>query len=269
LPKHEQLPTPKTMTDIANQAKHLLTQSGSPKRRAVPRVCPLLAQGEHRMIGDEGAQISTWRLEGEELGGPATLLVHGWEDDNSLWTPLVEVLQARGKAVVAIDLPGHGYSQGDACNLALAVRAVLDVARAAGPIDSIASHSFGGVALVQALLDGLDVSSVVLISPPTDQGGQYERSWRRHRVPEELIEAALKIGRDDNFFFNMAEVVGDLTQDALFIHSLDDSQCPAQDAKHAAAAWPRAKFWSVDGLGHRALVKDDEVTSMAAAWLMG
>ncbi len=257
------------MTDIASQAKHLLSQSGSPKRRAVARVCPILATGEHMMIDAGGTRISAWRLEGDDLGGPATMLVHGWEDDNSLWTPLVQMLQARGKAVVAFDLPGHGYSEGDACNLALSVQAMLSVAEKIGPIDSVATHSFGGVALAGALMAGFEPSNVVLISPPTYQAGQYERSWRRHGVSEDLIAAALDLGRRDDFFFDMAKVAVDFKADALFIHSLDDQQCPADDARQAAVAWPHAKFWPVDGLGHRNLVKDDEVVTMAASWLVG
>jgi pimeloyl-ACP methyl ester carboxylesterase len=221
------------------------------------------------MIGAEGSQISTWRLEGDVLGGPAALLVHGWEDDNSLWTPLVAMLQARGKAVVAMDLPGHGYSQGDACNLALSTQAILAAYNAVGPIDAIISHSFGGVALAGALMAGLDVKNVVLISPPTHQAGQYERSWRRHGVSEDLIAAALALGHAEDIFFDMEKLVPRFTAEALFIHSLDDQQCPAADARRAAAAWPRAKFWPVDDLGHRALVKDDEVVAMAAAWLVG
>jgi pimeloyl-ACP methyl ester carboxylesterase len=257
------------MTDIATQAKQLLSHSGSVTRRAVPRLCPLMARGDHAMIGPQGSQIAAWRLEGEDLGGPATLLVHGWEDDTSLWTPLVNMLQARGKAVVAFDLPAHGYSQGQDCTLASAARAIMDVAGALGPIDGVATHSFGGVALVQALLDGLDVPRVTLIAPPTEQAGQYERSWRRHGVSEALIGAALELGRAQDFFFDMAKIVGGLSQDALFVHSLDDAQCPADSARIAAAAWPHAKFWPVDGLGHRALVKDDEVVAMTAAWLAG
>jgi pimeloyl-ACP methyl ester carboxylesterase len=256
------------MTDIDTQAKHLLNQSGSPKRRAVPRVCPLLARGEHRMIGGEGAQIATWRLEGEVLGGAATLLVHGWEDDNSLWTPLVEVLQARGKAVVALDLPGHGYSDGDACGLELTIKAIKRVVAELGPIDSVATHSFSGMALARALAEGLDVKSVVLISPPARQSGQFERVWRRFQVSDEVIAAALDMGQAEGRFFDLVALAPSLKPGALFIHSLDDAQCPADDARLAAAAWPGAKFYEVDNLGHRNLVKDDEVVAMAAAWLV-
>jgi pimeloyl-ACP methyl ester carboxylesterase len=263
------LPTRIGMNDIATQAKQLLEMHGSPTRRATPRVCPLLARGEHLMVGTEGQKIAAWRLDGAELGGPATLLIHGWEDDTSLWTPLVESLQAQGKAVVAFDLPGHGYSQGNACSLDLTVAAIKAVAQAFGPIDSAASHSFGGVGIAGALKSGWPVKTVVLISPPTYQAGQYERAWRRHGVSEDLIAAALAQGHGEGRFFDMEQAAKDFTADALFIHSLDDQQCPADDARRAAAAWPGARFWSVDGLGHRALVKDEEVVSMAAAWLMG
>jgi pimeloyl-ACP methyl ester carboxylesterase len=257
------------MNDIASQAKQLLYHQGSPTRRAVARVCPVLASGDHQMVGEGDAALAAWRLEGEDLGGPAVLLVHGWEDDTSLWTPLVQALQARGKAVIGFDLPAHGYSAGDVCSVDLTADAIARVVGALGPVDAVACHSFGGVGLAGALLAGLDVKNVVLIAPPTFQAGQYERQWRRHGVSDDLIAAALALGHETNHFFDLVKAARDFTADALFIHSLDDLQCPADDARQAANAWPGAKFWPFDGLGHRALVKDDEVVAMAASWLLG
>jgi pimeloyl-ACP methyl ester carboxylesterase len=257
------------MNDIATQAKQLLETQSSPTRRPVPRVCPVMSSGYHQMVGGGENQIAAWRLEGEELGAPAALLIHGWGDDTSLWTPMVEMLQARGKAVVAFDLPAHGYSQGEKCSVERTAAAIVAVVAALGPVDSVASHSFGGVGLAGALIAGLDVKNVVLISPPTYQAGQFERHWRRDGVKEDLIAAALDYGHTHDHFFDLEKAAKDFKPDALFIHSLDDQQCPAEDARKAAAAWPGARFWEVDGLGHRSLVKDDEVVSMAVAWLAG
>ena len=53
--------------------------------------------------------LCSWRLG----SGPAVMLVHGWQDDNSLWSPLIDELDRRGRALVAFDLPGHGASGGD------------------------------------------------------------------------------------------------------------------------------------------------------------
>jgi pimeloyl-ACP methyl ester carboxylesterase len=257
------------MTDIALQAKRLLNQSGSPKRRAVPRVCPILAAGEHRMIGEEGAQIATWRLEGTDLGGPAALLIHGWDDDNSVWTPLVEILQARGKAVVAMDLPGHGYSQGDACGLELSIKAINAVVAACGPVDSAAAHSFSGMPLTRALAEGLALRSVALIAPPARQHSQFERVWRHFKISEDVIAAALAMGEAEGRFYDLATLAPSLTANALFIHSHDDVHCPIADTQRAADVWPGAKFWAVDNLGHRDIVKDSEIVAMTAAWLVG
>lgn len=257
------------MNDVDTQAKLLLNRTGSPKRRAVLRVSPLLNSADHQMVGQEGVKVATWHLEGERYQDPPVLLVHGWEDDTSLWTPLIEMLNRRGRSVVAFDLPGHGYSQGEACDLDLAAQAIADLDKAFGPFGAVATHSFGGPALCKALLNGFEVPVTCLISPPVDQARQFERSWRRHEVPEPLIEAGLKLGRAEAKFFDLAEAAKQMTAEALFVHSMDDEQCPASEGKRASEAWPGARFYPVEDLGHRKLVQNDDVVALVAAWLDG
>ncbi|MEY3234926.1 MAG: hypothetical protein RL230_2197 [Pseudomonadota bacterium] len=259
--------TRSVMNDVVTHAKHLLNQSGQPKRRAVPRVSPRLHQADHHMVGEEGAQIASWHLLGHRYEAPPVLLVHGWEDDTSLWSPLIDLLNQRGRSIVAFDLPGHGHSDGDRCSLELAADAILALQARFGPFAGAATHSFGGPALAKAFQHGLELDHVVLISPPVAQARQFERAWRRYGVDEPMIEAALALGHQEGRFFDLAAAAPSMKAEALFIHSLDDEQCPASEGKRAAEAWPGARFWPVDGLGHRALVQDDEVVSMAASWL--
>ena len=131
------------MTDAAARAREFMQNLGHPRRRARPRIAPGLMDAEHRMIDG----IAAWRL-GE---GPAVLLVHGWEDDNSLWTPLIDALAPYGRAVVALDLPGHGFSEGDRAPLLLSAAAIAKVADAFGPIDAAVGHSFGCPGIVTAI----------------------------------------------------------------------------------------------------------------------
>ena len=70
------------------------------------------------------------------------LLVHGWEDDNSLWTPLIDALIARDRALVVFDLPAHGYSEGEWGLGPQAADGIAAVAAALGPIDAVVAHSF-------------------------------------------------------------------------------------------------------------------------------
>jgi pimeloyl-ACP methyl ester carboxylesterase len=151
--------------------------------------------------------------------------------------------------------------------LELAADAILALQARFGPFAGAATHSFGGPALAKAFQQGLELDQVVLISPPVAQARQFERAWRRYGVEEPMIEAALALGHQEGRFFDLAAAAPSMKADALFIHSLDDEQCPASEGKRAAEAWPGARFWSVDGLGHRALVQDEEVVSMVAGWL--
>jgi hypothetical protein len=80
-----------------------------PRRLREARVADRLSQIQPTMVPTRWGDVAAWRL-----GlGPAVLLVHGWEDDNSLWSPLVDELDRRQRSMVAFDLPGHGASGGD------------------------------------------------------------------------------------------------------------------------------------------------------------
>lgn len=248
--------------DLSEQAAGMLAMLQRPRRRAVGRTCALLlSQGEQMTVDCPGGPVTAWRI-GD---GPAVLLVHGWEDDTSLWTPLVSDLIARGRAVVALDLPGHGASEGERCDNALASGAILAVVAALGPVDAAVGHSFGGPALCTALGQGLALDAVCLIAPPVDQAQQFRRAAARHGVPEALIEAAFEAR--DGGWLDMAALAPAMTTPALFIHSLDDEQCPAADARRAADAWPGARFLPFDGLGHRLVAQDADVRAMVMAWV--
>ena len=112
-----------------------------------------------------------WRLRflkvGEGEGAPLVLM-HGFGGDLNSWMFNHEPLAA-GRAVYALDLPGHGGSQksvgaGDLATLAGAAVAFLHAAGIGKA--HLAGHSLGGgVALLVALDNPARVASATLISP--------------------------------------------------------------------------------------------------------
>ena len=79
------------MTDLSNpdldaEALALIEEAAKPKRRVRPRLARRLADADDREIDTPHGPVMAWRL-GE---GPASLLVHGWEDDNALWSPMID-----------------------------------------------------------------------------------------------------------------------------------------------------------------------------------
>lgn len=257
------------MDDPASQAGALLESLGRPVRRALPRIAPALADASHVMVPADGLEgpVSAWRLEGARPGAPAVLLVHGWEDDTSLWGPLIDLLSAQGRAVVALDLPGHGHSHGQRCDLDLAARALAAACDALGPVDAACGHSFGGPALARAVQTGLTLQRLALVAPPIDQARQFERAARRHGIDEALIAAALEAGKAAGRFFDLSLAPPPPEVETLFVHSRDDPQCPFQAAEAAARLWPGARFWPCDELGHRDVARDPEIVALLAAFL--
>lgn len=253
------------MSDDETRARDFMAALGRPRRRARPRTAPGLDVAEHRMIDG----IAAWRL-GE---GPAALLVHGWEDDHSLWTPLIDALAPFGRAVVAMDLPGHGFSEGDRSPLLLAAEAVAKVARAFGPVDAAVAHSFGSPAVVTAIEEhGLAFERVVLIGSALHQRGQIIRIAERNDMPMSVVERIFAtyeadVGKPVDWF-DLRRAAPAMTAKALILHSMDDDACDWQGAQELASLWPGAELALTDGMGHRMICQDPSVVERIVDFVM-
>ena len=194
--------------------------------------------------------------------GPAALLVHGWRGQSNDLTPLADRLVAAGMTVWQPDLPAHGQSAGEHLSLPLAAAALKAAQALAGPFTFAAAHSYGGAALVQALVAGLRVERVALLAPPTHYGHFARRAAAQAGMPAEQATEWMKVlARTidaDPDAFDMYRQAGQLKQRALLIHSQDDPVVPYKAVEATAAAWPGARWWPRDGLGHFRLLKDEE-----------
>ena len=268
--------------EVEIAAQRLFESMAMARRRPRPRVAEPLRQGsQDKLVSTAGGGVQAWRL-GE---GPAVLLVHGWEDDNSLWGPLIEQFRDFGRAVVAFDLPGHGFSPAETVSVQQAGAAILDVVREMGPIESVVAHSFGCPSTMYAMVGGLDVERVVLIAPPMhrkprlrsdgtmDEGGPRMRRPGYNTAPPEVMKRAQELYRErmggPREVFDMEEAAPQMKAKALVIHSLDDETIPPQSAKDLAALWPGAEIDLVDGHGHRFVCQDDEVVRKVVDFIEG
>ena len=255
-----------TPDDLDIQALALLEDAARPKRRVRPRLARKLADAEDLEVQTPNGPVMAWRLG----VGPASLLVHGWEDDNALWSPLIDACAAIGRAIVVFDLPGHGYSPAEDCTVQTAGEAAIAVAEALGPVDSIVGHSFGCQASIHALAHGLNVPKAVLIASPIPRT-KRDRSiddWIGRQVSRgaepavaaragEMIVARAEADPDARLA-GEAEIPR-MTAQALIIHAFDDEQCPVANAQKMADLWPGSDLVLVDDLGHRLIAQDDVV----------
>jgi pimeloyl-ACP methyl ester carboxylesterase len=249
---------------LDEQARALLAEVMTPKRRARPRLAEPLRRAQDFEIETPHGGVAAWRL-GE---GPAVLLVHGWQDDNSLWSPLIQLLADIGAASVAFDLPGHGYSTGDACPPLAAAAAIEHVARELGPIDSVVTHSFGGPALGLALLNGFAPRRIVLIAPPRGRNKRWFDFAAERGIADEVVQRAREIYAAEaglRAVFDLAAVASPI--ETLVLHSMDDDAVEWENGKAIAEAWPNAELALCDGLGHRMIAQDRGVIERIVSFI--
>lgn len=257
------------MSELDAEAEDLIDALIYPKRRARPRLAePLRAAQEHD-IDTEFGPVRAWRL-GK---GPAVLLVHGWDDDNCLWGPLIDKFMEIGYPVVVLDLPGHGFSRAENPAPRSATAAVLKVAEVLGPIDAYVGHSFGCAVGVQSLAGGLPANRAAFVATPVPKP---ERRWERARrvgVPEEVIARAAELyekrPESKEPRIDLLATAPTMTAAALFLHSMDDEQCPVGDAEALRDLWPGAKIALTDGLGHRMIAQDDAMLQRIVSFIDG
>lgn len=244
--------------ELDDLARELIDTMLRPKRRVRPRIAEAFRDAKDMEVATPDGSVMSWRL-GK---GPATLLVHGWEDDNCLWGSIADKCVQLGRSVVAMDLPGHGFSKADLNSPETAARAIAAVAAAQGPIDSIVGHSFGCLASMQAMSQGLDVPRVAFIAIPIPNMSNRWKRASEKGVPEDVIARAQEIytaeqaKADAPPLFDPVAAAEDMKAKALFVHSLDDESCPASNSQDLKRAWPGAKIILTDELGHRLIAQD-------------
>lgn len=274
---------PNDQDEIEIAAQRLFESMAMARRRPRPRVAEPLRRGEteDKVIETSNGGVQAWRL-GE---GPAVLLVHGWEDDNSLWAPMIDQFVEFGRPVVAFDLPGHGYSPAETVSVQLASEAIQNIVREMGPIEHIVAHSFGCPSSMHAMLNGVEVERIAMIAPPMHRkpkmkadGTPEEPEGRGRRpgyntAPPEVMKRAMELYRErmggPREQFDMEEAAPQMKADVLLIHSLDDETIPPSTSKALAELWPGAKLNLVDGHGHRFVCQDEDVIRSVVDFIEG
>ena len=261
--------------DLDRDAQRVL-DALKPRRRARPRLAEPLREAEDQMVETPFGPVTAWRLApwGSSPTTPAALLVHGWEDDNCLWGPMTEALIEAGRPIVALDLPGHGFSPAEDCSIGRAAAAIRAVAEAMGPVDALVAHSFGCPASTRAMADGLDIRRAALIATPmpTATGDYWPKVKEQMQVSDAVIDRAraLMIAQEAIFPpFNYPALAAGMSASALFVHSLDDEDCPPANSRTLADAWPGAQTLWVDDLGHRRLAQDAATVAQVTAFIEG
>jgi pimeloyl-ACP methyl ester carboxylesterase len=257
----------RALTNISPRAagRFALRLFSTPRRHHRPAWERQIAESGEPVTLGTGLAARAWGA------GPIVLLLHGWEGRGTQLGRFVAPLVAAGFRAIAVDGPAHGESHGTRTNMIEHTEALGRIGRDLGPLAGVVAHSFGGAATTLAIERGLDVRSVVLISSPTsvhDVIGRFavlvglrDRSLTAFR---EALEQQNGVSLREVEIYERASR---LQVPALIIHDRDDREVPFHDAERLTARWPGAHFYPTEGLGHRRILKDEDVIRRAVEFV--
>jgi pimeloyl-ACP methyl ester carboxylesterase len=220
-------------------------------------------------VPSDGRMVTAWRW-GQ---GPTVVLLHGWGGRAAQLTGLVPALVEKGLAVVALDAPGHGDSGRGRSSAPEFARALAAVADGTPTLHGVIAHSFGAVATMLAMRDGLRVSRVTLLAPARDPPDWFgELAERLDLLPSVVnllrrrFERRVRIRWDD---LNLRPSLPGFACPVLVVHDHDDPEVGVETARAIAAAWPGAELHLTRGLGHNRLLRDAATVARVADFMAG
>lgn len=207
--------------------------------------------------------------------GPVVLLVHGWGGHAGQMLALAEQLGAQGLRPVIVEMPAHGRSGGSVSNLPQFAR-VLEYVTArlqqqGHTLRALVAHSLAANAGAYAASRGLAAGRLVLLAPPASPL-EYTRLFAHVFGLSEVTRAAMqrRIEAREGILmpqFEPAAVGPRITLPTLVVHDRQDSINRFADGVAYSEAIAGARLVATEGLGHRKILKDDEVLRQVAAFL--
>ena len=209
-------------------------------------------------------QISAvrWQPNSDKSISKKVLLVHGWESRATQMYSLVPTLLKLNYQVVAVDMPGHGKSEGIISDADKFAEAVVLAQEKLGKFDVIIGHSMGAGAAAIALSRGIDCGKLVLISGPSSVENVIRRfssfiglnsnaiNWFIEHCTEQVGVAPSVL--DSTRLLSIVETP------TLIIHDKDDVEVPITESKRLLPVFSNCELFITEGLGHRRILKSEQ-----------
>ena len=191
------------------------------------------------------------------------LLVHGWAGRGTQLYHLADKILENQMMVVSFDAPAHGLSEGKRTNMIEYLAAIREIDKRYGPFEAAIGHSFGGMALLNAVADGMKVSKLVTIGADNcipDIFRYYVEKMQLKPVIANKLERLFheKYGMSAKSLSseNKAERIQVPT---LVIHDSDDRYVDVSNAVAIRLKLRQGMLLVTSGLGHHRIFKDPEV----------
>jgi predicted alpha/beta hydrolase family esterase len=200
------------------------------------------------------------------------ILVHGWEGQAGNFADFIPLLLDAGFDVFAFDAPGHGFTLSEDTSVFEFLEVVKSFLQKRKP-KFIVSHSFGGVAVSNALSDlDLKVKKYLLFTTPNSFGERIRDLSAQMGVSKKVVERVKRYFVEEEGFdlngLSVAEFVQKAdVEEALIIHDENDGVIGIDQSETVVNVWPAARLLRMQGTGHFRILRDDRSLQFGKSFL--
>ncbi len=195
------------------------------------------------------------------------LLVHGWSGRGTQLYKIADELLKNDYSTISFDAPAHGKSKSKNTIMVEFIESILEIDRKFGPFDSVIGHSLGGMALLNALNNGLKTNKIVTIGSANVVLDIFINFIDKFKMKPEQVDL-LRIYFEKKYNKKMNELssyynIHKIEIPVLVIHDENDDEIPVANALEIAKYFnpkvAQGKLLLTKGLGHRKILGNENV----------
>ena len=192
------------------------------------------------------------------------LMVHGWAGRGTQLYQIADKILENRMMVVSFDGPAHGLSSGKKTNMLEFLETIKEINAKYGPFDVAIGHSFGGMSLINAVVDGLKVNKLITIgadnSIPQIFKYYVHKMELKPVITTKLVALAEKKSKKKLDSLSSEHKGMKIDIPTLVIHDSEDKYVDVSSAFSIRQSLRNGELLITNGLGHHRIFKDNFVT---------
>jgi pimeloyl-ACP methyl ester carboxylesterase len=191
------------------------------------------------------------------------LLVHGWSGRGTQLVKIADELVKNGFATISFDAPAHGKSKGNFSIMTEFIASILEIEKQYGPFEYAIGHSLGGMSILNALKQNLNVKKAVIIGSG-DKVRDILDDFIKKLELKPIIAEKLQSNFERKFGKPMNNYSGyiaaqEISIPLLVIHDENDTEVSVKAAHHIHQHLNKSEIMITKELGHRKILGDTKV----------
>jgi pimeloyl-ACP methyl ester carboxylesterase len=191
------------------------------------------------------------------------LLVHGWSGRGTQLVKIADEMLKLGYSTISFDAPAHGKSDGKTTIMTEFIASILEIEKQFGPFDFAIGHSLGGMSILNAIKQNLNVKKAIIIG-----SGDIIQDVIDDFIQKLQLKPKIGLLLKNHFEKKYNEPMENystsfsaksVTIPVLIIHDKNDDDVAIKAAHNIHEHLKNSTIMITEGLGHRKILGDTKV----------